>query len=125
MGYIEDMKAAIEKQIEKEDEFSPVRGCAMQLTDIVGNNERLAQLVCEDFSNDRTVKGCEKKIKAFADKHKKGNCCYVPPNIVEGIIREYFGLGSASEQPTAAAPTTVSAPKPKVISFADMLAGLE
>ena len=60
--YVEKMKAAIEKQIEKEYEFSPLRGCAAQLTDIVGSDERLAQIVCEDFDNKRTVIECEKKI---------------------------------------------------------------
>lgn len=120
MGYIEDMKAAIEKQIEKEYEFSPVRGCAAQLVDIVGNSETMAQLVCEDFANNHTVQECEKQIKAFVDKNHKGNVGYCPPWKAEEIIRKYFGLGSASEQP-AAAPTPTSAPKPKVLTLADLL----
>ena len=135
MGYIEDMKAAIEKQIEGIAESSTVYACAHQLIDIVGNDERLAQLVCEDFANGRTVKDCESEIKKEADKiekehhsknsKEKSHTVGMSPFYVEKIIRKYFGLGSASEQPTAAALTTVSAPKPKVISFADMLAGLE
>ena len=120
--YVEKMKAAIEKQIEKEYEFSPVRGCAAQLTDIVGGDERLAQIVCEDFDNNRTVIECEKQIKAFVDKNHKGNSGCCPPQKAEEIIRENFGLGPASEQPPA--PTTMSAPKPdkpKVLSLADLL----
>ena len=123
MGYIEEMKLQIEKQIENEDKGSTIRCCGMQLMEIVGSDEKLAQLVCEDFANKRTLQECEKKIEAFAKAHKKSNrgCC--PPNRAEEIIREYFGLGSA-EQP-AKAPTQMPAPKPKVISFADMLAGME
>ena len=120
MGYIEEMKLQIEKQTEKEDEFSCVKTVGRQLAEIVGNNEQLAQLVCEDFANGQTVQKCEAKIEEFAKNHKKGNkgCC--PPDKAEEIIREYFGLGSASEQ-QAAAPTTVSAPKPKVMTLADLL----
>lgn len=121
MNYVENMKLQIEKQIEKEYEFSPVRGCAAQLTDIVGGDERLAQIVCEDFDNKRTIIECEKKIKAFVDKNHKGNAGYCPPWKAEEIIREYFGIGSASEQTAAAAPTQMSAPKPKVLSLADLL----
>ena len=121
MNYIEEMKLQIEKQIEKEYEFSPVRGCAAQLTDIVGRSEQMAQLVCEDFANGRTVQECEKQIKAFVDKNHKGNAGYCPPWKAEEIIREYFGLGSASEQPQAAAPTPMPAPKPKVLSLSDLL----
>ena len=117
--YVEKMKAAIEKQIEKEYEFSPVRGCAAQLTDIVAGDERLAQIVCEDFDNKRTVIECEKKIKASVDKNHKSNAGYCPPWKAEEIIREYFGLGSASEQ--AAAPTQMPAPKPKVMTLADLI----
>lgn len=112
--YIEKMKAEIEKQTEKEYEFSPVRGCAQQLIDIVGDNEKMAQLVCTDFENKMTVQECEKKIKAFVDKHHKGNCGYCPPQKAEQIIREFFGLGAAENKPQAAA-------APKVLRLADFL----
>ena len=134
MNYIEEMKLQIEKQIEKEPDFSAVRMVGRQLTDIVGNDEKFAQLVCEDFANGHTVQKCEAEIKKAADKiekehHAKNNkagshCVALSFLFVDKIIREFFGLNT-SEQPQTAAPTTVSAPKPKVISFADMLAGLE
>ena len=135
MGYIEDMKAAIEKQIEGIAESSTVYACAHQLIGIVGNDEKLAQLVLEDFANKRDVKGCEAEIKKEADKiekehhsknsKEKSHTVGMSPFYVKKIIRKYFGIGSDSEQPTAAAQSQMSAPKPKVISFADMLAGLE
>lgn len=124
MNYIEKMKLQIEKQLEKEYEFSPVRGCAAQLADIVGHSDSMAKLVCEDFANGQTVQECEKKIKAFVDKNHKGNVGYCPPWKAEEIIREFYGLGGASEQPQAAAPTQMSGPKadkPKVKSLADFL----
>ena len=121
MNYIEEMKLQIEKQIEKEHELSPVKCCAAQLTDIVGTDHTLAQLVCEDFANGRTVKECEKQIKAFVDKNHKGNSGFCPPWKAEEIIREFFGLGTAAEKPQTAAPTPMSPPKPKVMSLKDLL----
>lgn len=61
MTYVEKMKAEIEKQTAKEYEFSPVRGCAQQLIDIVGNDEKMAQLVCTDFDNKMTVQDAQNK----------------------------------------------------------------
>lgn len=52
-----------------------------------------AELVSADL--DRKGMGladCEKKIKAYADKHRSGNSACVPPNIAENIIREFYGL---------------------------------
>ena len=119
MNYIENMKLQIEKQTEKEDEFSAVKMVGRQLAEIVGCNDALAKLVCEDFANGRTVQECEKKLEEFARKHKKGNVGCCPPNKAEEIIRKFYGLGAAAEQPEA--PTNVSAAKPKVLSLADLL----
>lgn len=119
--YVEKMKTAIEEQIAKEYEYSPVRGCAAQLIDIVAGSEEDAKLVCEDFENKLTVKGCEAKIKAWVDKNHKGNSGWCPHHIAEGIIRKYFGLGSAE---AVSANKPAEKPKQKVISFADALGGL-
>lgn len=113
MTYVEKMKAEIDKQTEKEYEFSPVRGCAQQLIDIVGDNEKMAQLVCTDFENGRTVKDCEleiqKKVDEICEEYRKKH-----PNekeykigisslFTEKIIRELFGLGAAENKPQAEA----------------------
>lgn len=57
------------------------------------SDPRCAELVGADL--DRKGMGladCEKKIKAYADKHRSGNSACVPPNIAEKIIREFYGL---------------------------------
>lgn len=118
--YVEKMKNLIEMQIDDVYEYSPVRGCAAQLIDIVAGSEADAKLVVTDFENGLTVARCEAKIKAWVDKNHKGNVGWCPPHIAEGIIREYFGLGSAAEKPQAEKPKA----KAKVISFADALGGL-
>lgn len=118
MNYIEEMKLQIEKQTEKEDEYSTVRMVGRQLAEIVGGDDSLAKLVCEDFANGQTVQKCEEKIEAFARAHRKGNRGGCPPDKAEKIIREFYGLGDSSEQPQAAAP---KADKPKVLFLADFL----
>jgi len=41
----------------------------------------------------------EKKIKAWADKQKRtGGGVGVPPNVAEGILREFYGLGKPGER---------------------------
>ena len=131
--YVEKMKAAIEKQIEGIDKREATYGFAQHLMSIVGNEERLAQIVCEDFENNRNIKDFAVEIKKAADeiekehrsKNKNGRDHTVNISFfyVDEKIREFFGLGSASEQ-QAAAPTKMSAPKadkPKVLSLADLL----
>ncbi len=64
-----------------------------QLKDICRREPGCAGIVAEDLKNkDMGIDACEKKIKAWADGHKKGNCAVVPPNVAEGIIREFYGL---------------------------------
>lgn len=70
-----------------------------QLKDICRREPECAELVEKDLD----VKGmgledCEKKIKAYADGHKKGNCAVVPPNVAEEIIRKFYGLPDRREE---------------------------
>ena len=70
-----------------------------QLKDICRREPECAELVEKDLD----VKGmgladCEKKIKAYADSHKKGNCAAVPPNVAEDIIRKFYGLPDRREE---------------------------
>ncbi len=70
-----------------------------QLKDICRREPECAGIVAEDLKNkDMGIDACEKKIKAWADGHKKGNCAVVPPNVAEGIIREFYGLPGAIPQ---------------------------
>lgn len=70
-----------------------------QLKEICRREPSCAELVEKDLD----VKGmgladCEKQIKAWADKNKKGSCCCVPPNVAEDIIRKFYGLPEAGDQ---------------------------
>lgn len=86
--------------------------------------EQLKELCCaETFSAellvvDLTAEGmgivdAEKKIKAHADKNRKGNFAYVSPQKAEEILREFYGLPSAAQKNeacfTASRAQTVSA----------------
>lgn len=61
---------------------------------------------CADLvAKDLDVKGmglpdCAAKIKAYADKHrvKGSNCVCVPPDVAEGIIREFYGLSARGQE---------------------------
>ena len=58
-----------------------------------------AELVSADLDNaDMSLTNCEKKIKAYAYKHKQGSFAYVSPKVAEGIIREFYGLPAAGEK---------------------------
>ena len=64
-----------------------------QLKDICRREPECAELIEKDLN----VKGmgladCEKKIKEYADKHKRDRFACVPPNIAESIIRKFYGL---------------------------------
>ena len=64
-----------------------------QLKDICRREPACADIVDADLENkDMSLANCEKQIKKWADGHKKGNCAVVPPNVAEGIIREFYGL---------------------------------
>lgn len=78
-----------------------------------------AELVAKDLD----VKGmglpdCAAKIKAYADKHRvKGiNCVCVPPDVAEGIIREFYGLPARGQE---SAP--LPAPKKEFLDLEDFL----
>ena len=79
-----------------------------QLKDICQDPE-CARLVAADLENPKMgLTFCAAKIKAWADEqHQKneGNCVCVPPDVAEGIIREFYGLPgkAAKEEPEAAA----------------------
>jgi|GEM_PF-3397174 len=102
MSILIELSNTIAKQVEKEDEFSPVRMVGRQLMDIVGQNEQVAAVVLEDLKGGHTVHKCEAEIYKWAKAHKTGNRACCPPDIADGIIRKYFGLpenGEKTQQP--------------------------
>lgn len=91
-----------------------------QLKEICRKEPHCQSVVLEDLQNpDMSLEKCEGKIKAWADKQKSsGNFVCVAPNVAEGIIRKFYGLGNAAEEQTEARPTA------KILSLEDMLEGL-
>ena len=60
------------------------------------SDAKCAELVCQDLDNpEMSIAQCEKKIKAYADKHRTGNFAFVSPQIADGIISDFYGLPSA------------------------------
>ena len=78
-----------------------------QLKDICSKEPLAAELVDKDLDvKEMSLEECEKKIKAYADKHKQGSCAVVPPNVAEGIIRKFYGIpepGGDSSTPLSSA----------------------
>lgn len=81
-----------------------------QLKDILKADPSLEEIVDKDLDvKEMSLARCARKIKAWADEqHKqvKGNCVCVPPDVAEGIIREFYGLPAATAEP-APAPSPV------------------
>lgn len=78
-----------------------------QLKEICRREPECAELVEKDLD----VKGmgivdCEKKIKAYADSHKKNQFACVPPHVAEEIIRKFYGLPKMSKEDEPAAAST-------------------
>ena len=75
-----------------------------QLKDICRREPGCAELVEKDLDmKGMGLADCEKQIKAYADKNKKGGFSCVPPNVAEGIIRKFYGLPEAGEKKEAPA----------------------
>lgn len=68
-----------------------------QLTDILRREPELQEIAEQDLQREgMTLTDCEKKIRAWADKHRTGNFACVCPAEAEGIIREFYGLHRAA-----------------------------
>ena len=64
-----------------------------QLKEIAEREPVSAGILLNDLQvKTMSIVEAEKQIKAYADKHKKGNCFCVTPIVAEGILREFYGL---------------------------------
>ena len=71
---------------------------AEQLVDICRREPESAELIAQDLENpSMSIVEAEKKIKAFADKHRTGNVSCVTPAEAEHILREFYGLPKPGE----------------------------
>lgn len=105
----------IEEQQKKYDEFTPQYQVGEQLKDICRRSPEQADLICKDLDNpDMSIEAAEKKIKEFADKHKKNGAACVPPRVAENILVEFYGLGAISKE-------TEATRQDPVISLADFM----
>ena len=92
-----------------------------QLKDICRREPKAAELVEKDLDvKEMSIAECEKKIRAWADAHKKGSCAVVPPNVAEGIIRKFYGLPEKKD-PSTALRSAQDDRKAEIIDFADFL----
>jgi hypothetical protein len=78
----------------------------MQLLDMVAGDEHAAGILAADLANnkDMSIAHAEAKIRAYADKHRKGNKACVPPQKAEEILREFYGLGEKAVLQSTAKP---------------------
>ena len=73
-----------------------------QLKDICLAEPGAAELVSKDLDvREMSLGHCERKIRAWADKHRKGSCAVVPPNKAEEIIREFYGIPAGADTSSA------------------------
>ena len=116
MSIREDVRTEIERQRAKYPEYSPVNQVGLQLADILKNlPERASEVVLTDLcGKGMTLCDCEKKIKEWADAHKKGNAVCVPQTVADRIIREFYGINEIQDD----VPTL---PKNLAINLADFL----
>ena len=64
-----------------------------QLKDMARSDSAVAELLDKDLDvESMSIIEAEKKIKAYADSHRKGNCAFVPPKEADRILREFYGL---------------------------------
>ena len=86
-----------------------------QLKDICRRESAASELVEKDLDiKEMSLEACEKKIRAWADAHKKGNCAVVPPNVAEGIIRKFYGIPEPNEM-------IAIGPFAEIVDFSDFL----
>ncbi|MDL2288941.1 hypothetical protein LJC32_06180 [Oscillospiraceae bacterium OttesenSCG-928-F05] len=95
---------AIEEQQKALGEFSAPWMVGEQLKEICTREPDKAELIAHDLTvPEMSLVNAEKKIKAWADKQKRtGGGVGVPPNVAEGILREFYGLGEAGKHAEAA-----------------------
>lgn len=95
---MKELREIIESQ-RKGKEDSPVWMVGEQLLDIAAGEPDSLELLKQDLTvPEMSLEKAEGQIKAWADKHKKGNCCCVSPKVADGILRKFYGLKSLDER---------------------------
>lgn len=103
MSAVERAISLLEEQQSKVKPRSPQWMVGEQLKDICRHEPQSAELISQDLENPAmSITEAEKKIKAFADRHKTGNSSCVTPAEAENILREFYGLPSPEKEPEPA-----------------------
>lgn len=129
MTNLEKAIEAIEKQQGKLKKFSMAHTVGEQLKDILRDQPTAAGIVLQDLANaGMGIVDCEKKIAAYASKHREGSAGCCPPQEADRIIREFYGIPA---RPDPVRLTFTSGPalaaqvqketKPKKINLASFL----
>ena len=116
--WYEQAKRKLEAQQARVKPRSPQWMVGEQLKDICRMEPKSAELIAQDLEKEAmSITEAEKKIKAFADKHKTGNFSCVTPAEAENILREFYGLPRPDEVKPAAPPP----PAKKLVDLSDFL----
>ena len=122
MNYQTEAIRAIEAQQAAVQDRSPQWMVGEQLKDICRREPRSAELLVQDLKvDDMSITAAEKKIKAYADKHKTGNFACVTPSEADRILREFYGLPEPDSIRQQAPPPPKPAVDRKIIDLADYL----
>lgn len=92
-----------------------------QLKGICKADPHCAEIVSQDLDNESmSLKKAAQKIKEYADEkqrqEKKSFVC-VPPDVAEGIIREFYGLPAAAPEEKEPKPEEQAPTVPDLFSF--------
>lgn len=88
----------IEAQQAKVKERSAPWMVGEQLKDICRREPKSAEIIDADLDNEgMSIVEAEKKIKAYADKHKTGSFACVTPAEADEILRKFYGIAGAEE----------------------------
>ena len=129
MTDLEKAIEAIENQQGKLKQVSMAYTVGEQLKDILRTQPSAAGIVLQDLENDGMgIADCEKKIAAYASKHREGSAGCCPPQEADRIIREFYGIpaggvviGLDLARGPDFTPEAKPAQKPKKISLANFL----
>lgn len=88
---------------QKGKEGTPAYMIGEQLKEICRTEPDSAELIAQDLENKAmSLDEAAKKLKACADelhKKQKGSCVCIPPDVADGILREFYGLGKGERIP--------------------------
>lgn len=100
-----ELKRIIEEQ-QKGKENKPEYMIGLQLLDIAEREPRTVELLKRDLQiKEMSLEAAAAKLKKYSDdNHGKESCFCITPDVAEKILREFYGLGEASEKGEATEP---------------------